>query len=79
MLMAHPALLSNLLERYETLAAAGSDPEVLRKRNDTAYTLCVATGSRDITTAIAAARRRIAEMPGAGLTGNRPGTGRAAV
>ncbi|MEU9735119.1 DUF5133 domain-containing protein [Streptomyces sp. NPDC048002] len=65
MLMAHPAVLRNLIEQYETLnalhAQAGS-PEVRRRMDDVAYTLCVSTGTRDIDTALVAARHR---LPGA--------------
>ncbi|MEV5974723.1 DUF5133 domain-containing protein [Streptomyces sp. NPDC051921] len=65
MLMAHPAVLRNLIEQYETLevlrAENGGD-EVRRRMEDLAYTLCVATGTRDVDTALIAARHR---LPGA--------------
>ncbi|GGU97669.1 DUF5133 domain-containing protein [Streptomyces litmocidini] len=65
MLMAHPVVLRNLIEQYETLqvlqAENGSD-EVRRRMEDLAYTLCVSTGTRDVDTALIAARHR---LPGA--------------
>ncbi|MET8942754.1 DUF5133 domain-containing protein [Streptomyces sp. NPDC004542] len=65
MLMAHPAVLTNLIEQYETLRilqAEDGGPEVRRRMDDVAYTLCVATGTRDIDAALIAARHR---LPGA--------------
>jgi hypothetical protein len=65
MLMAHPALLRNLIEQYETLEALHADaggPEVRQRMDDVAYTLCVATGTRDVDTALVAARH---QLPGA--------------
>ncbi|MFD5818735.1 DUF5133 domain-containing protein [Streptomyces sp. NPDC127038] len=65
MLMAHPAVLMNLIEQYETLrllhAENGSD-EVRQRMDDVSYTLCVATGTGDIDTALIAARY---QLPGA--------------
>ncbi|KAB1979578.1 MULTISPECIES: DUF5133 domain-containing protein [Streptomyces] len=65
MLMAHPAVLARLIEQYETLRilqAEKGGPEVRRRMDDIAYTLCVSTGTRDIDTALVAARHR---LPGA--------------
>ncbi|MFJ8659560.1 DUF5133 domain-containing protein [Streptomyces sp. NPDC093795] len=65
MLMAHPAVLSNLIEQYETLRmlhAENGSIEVRRRMDDIAYTLCVSTGTRDVDTALIAARHR---LPGA--------------
>lgn len=65
MLMAHPAVLKNLVEQYETLRLLhGEDAgeQVRRRMDDLAYTLCVSTGTRDIDTALVAARHR---LPGA--------------
>ncbi|MFG3203853.1 DUF5133 domain-containing protein [Streptomyces sp. NPDC048192] len=65
MLMAHPAVLTNLIEQYETLRilqAEDGSPEVRQRLDDVAYTLCVATGTRDIDAALIAARYR---LPGA--------------
>ncbi|MBD0734834.1 DUF5133 domain-containing protein [Streptomyces sp. CBMA29] len=61
MLMAHPTVLRNLVDRYETLTAEvetakSVDPRVRQQLQDTAYTLCVSTGTREITPALAAAR-----------------------
>ncbi|WP_435971945.1 DUF5133 domain-containing protein [Streptomyces sp. Qhu_M48] len=65
MLMAHPAVLSNLIEQYETLItlhAENGSAEVRRRLDDVAYTLCVSTGTRDVDAALIAARHR---LPGA--------------
>ncbi len=71
MLMAHPTVLRTLVERYEQLSAlarehrtggsqdAELDPQTARQLQDTAYTLCVSTGTRDIAVALAAARAHI--------------------
>lgn len=60
-----PALLRELVERYERLSGQRADvlaePRVRDLLRDTAYTLCVSTGTRDITSALAAARARIGE------------------
>lgn len=61
MLMAHPTVLRNLVDRYETLTAEAEttksvDPRVRQQLQDTAYTLCVSTGTREIIPALAAAR-----------------------
>ncbi|MEU1072855.1 MULTISPECIES: DUF5133 domain-containing protein [unclassified Streptomyces] len=62
MLMAHPAVLKDLVERYETLRtlyAQEASAEVGRRIEDVTYTLCVSTGTRDIEAALAAAHRRM--------------------
>ncbi|MEU4084037.1 DUF5133 domain-containing protein [Streptomyces aureus] len=62
MLMAHPAVLANLIQQYETLRilqAEKGGSEVRRRLDDIAYTLCVATGTRDIDTALVVARHRL--------------------
>jgi hypothetical protein len=64
MLMAHPTVLRNLVDRYETLTAQAEaaevvDPRIRQQLQDTAYTLCVSTGTREITKALAAARVHI--------------------
>lgn len=63
--MAHPAVLRNLIEQYETLKvlqAENGGKEVRRRMDDLAYTLCVSTGTRDVDAALIAARHR---LPGA--------------
>ncbi|MCP3768769.1 MULTISPECIES: DUF5133 domain-containing protein [Streptomyces] len=65
MLMAHPDVLKDLIEQYETLCtlhAENGSEEARRRRDDVAYTLCVSTGTRDIDSALVAARHR---LPGA--------------
>ncbi|MFF4185048.1 DUF5133 domain-containing protein [Streptomyces sp. NPDC001691] len=65
MLMAHPAVLRELLDEYDVLRAldAGEGSKATRQRlDDVAYTLCVATGTRDIDAAVIAARHG---LPGA--------------
>ncbi|MFC8595277.1 DUF5133 domain-containing protein [Streptomyces atroolivaceus] len=65
MLMAHPAVLRNLVEQYDTLRilqAENGDTEVQQRMDDIAYTLCISTGTRDVDAALIAARHR---LPGA--------------
>jgi hypothetical protein len=65
MLMAHPAVLRNLVEQYDTLRilhAEDGSAEVRQRMDDIAYTLCVSTGTRDVDAALIAARHR---LPGA--------------
>ncbi|MFJ8192109.1 DUF5133 domain-containing protein [Streptomyces sp. NPDC096094] len=66
MLMAHPAVLRDLIDQYEALAAveaSDADSAGARQRMaDVAYTLCVSTGTRDIDAALIAARH---QLPGA--------------
>ncbi|WP_250293900.1 DUF5133 domain-containing protein [Streptomyces atroolivaceus] len=65
MLMAHPAVLRNLVEQYDTLRilqAENGDTEVQQRMDDIAYTLCITTGTRDVDAALIAARHR---LPGA--------------
>lgn len=62
MLMAHPAILKNLIDQYETLRvlqAENGGEEARQRLEDVSYTLCVATGTRDVGSALAAARRRL--------------------
>ncbi|MDX3458186.1 DUF5133 domain-containing protein [Streptomyces sp. ME02-8801-2C] len=62
MLMAHPTVLADLLERYEILRARHdqeNSAQSLQRLNDVSYTLCVATGTRDIAAALKAARHRV--------------------
>ncbi|WNO70216.1 MULTISPECIES: DUF5133 domain-containing protein [unclassified Streptomyces] len=65
MLLAHPAVLKDLVEQYETLRALHAEkgsPGVRQRMEDVAYTLCVSTGTRDVDAALIAARHR---LPGA--------------
>ncbi|WP_031087309.1 DUF5133 domain-containing protein [Streptomyces sp. NRRL WC-3549] len=65
MLMAHPAILGNLIQEYDTLRildAGNSDGEVRQRMDDITYTLCVSTGTQDIDAALIAARH---QLPGA--------------
>ncbi len=51
MLLVHAAVLQNLIEQYDTLRvlhAENGSPQVRRRMDDMAYTLCVSTGTRDI-------------------------------
>ncbi|MFE1285697.1 DUF5133 domain-containing protein [Streptomyces sp. NPDC058751] len=60
MLMPLPATLRRLVTEYETLLAERTDPSGRRLR-DLAYTLCVSTGTREITDALAVARSYLAD------------------
>ncbi len=63
MLMAHPAVLTNLIEQYETLAmlhAEQGTKEARQRMEDVVYTLCVSTGTRDVDAALVTARRHLA-------------------
>ncbi|MEV7081975.1 DUF5133 domain-containing protein [Streptomyces sp. NPDC093516] len=63
MLMAHPAVLRTLIDQYETLRllhAEDSSEKVRRRMDDVTYTLCVTTGTRDIDSALVAARHQLA-------------------
>ncbi|GAA1036672.1 MULTISPECIES: DUF5133 domain-containing protein [Streptomyces] len=62
MLMAHPAVLKDLITQYETLALLGAEestPRAQQRLADISYTLCVATGTRDVDMALIAARHRL--------------------
>jgi hypothetical protein len=62
MLMAHPAFLRELVQRYEALlttGAAASRQQRQRELDDVSYTLCVSTGTRSVEHALALARERI--------------------
>ncbi|MDG9687601.1 DUF5133 domain-containing protein [Streptomyces sp. DH18] len=64
MLMAHPAVLEELLRRYDDLKAErGKDAgEMIRRLEDVSYTLCVTTGTRDIASALVAAREQLRRL-----------------
>lgn len=72
MLLAHPAVLRNLLKRYEALQAlassATSSPDLHRQLQDVSYTLCVSTGTRDIDAALIAARTQTRSRPSTSRT-----------
>ncbi|WP_225826212.1 DUF5133 domain-containing protein [Streptomyces naphthomycinicus] len=62
MLMAHPAVLKDLIAQYEALTLLGAEastPQAQQRLADVAYTLCVATGTRDVDMALIAARHRL--------------------
>ncbi|MFI5481646.1 DUF5133 domain-containing protein [Streptomyces rubiginosohelvolus] len=64
-LIAHPAVLRNLIDEYEALAAVpdkANSAQARKRLDDVTYTLCVATGLRDIDPALAAAKH---QSPGA--------------
>ncbi|MFF3342788.1 DUF5133 domain-containing protein [Streptomyces flavidovirens] len=63
MLMAHPAVLSRLIEKYEALKVLHVEactPDVQQRLGDVAYTLCVSTGTGDIDSALVSARHQLA-------------------
>ncbi|MEO3756382.1 DUF5133 domain-containing protein [Streptomyces sp. B6B3] len=63
MLMAHPAVLSRLVEQYETLELLHAEQgtrEARQRMEDVVYTLCVSTGTRDVGAALATARQQLA-------------------
>ncbi|MFJ9175969.1 DUF5133 domain-containing protein [Streptomyces sp. NPDC102360] len=65
MLLAHPALLTDLMREYEMLSALDADdggPAAQRRLDDIGYSLCVATGTGDVDAVLVAARHR---LPGA--------------
>ncbi|MFI6808071.1 DUF5133 domain-containing protein [Streptomyces luteogriseus] len=63
MLMAHPAVLRDLIEQYKalkTLAASdAADMQARQRMEDVIYTLCVSTGTRDIEAALIEASRQL--------------------
>ncbi|MCP9211771.1 DUF5133 domain-containing protein [Streptomyces cucumeris] len=62
MLMAHPAVLTDLVAQYEALRAleaSAGDLETQQRLDDVSYTLCVATGTQDVDTALTAARHQL--------------------
>ncbi|MEV0253940.1 DUF5133 domain-containing protein [Streptomyces sp. NPDC050732] len=65
MLLAHPVVLEDLLERYKALAVLRADQGSAESRQayeDIAYSLCLATGTSDVDAAVVAAGHR---LPGA--------------
>ncbi|MBC2876558.1 MULTISPECIES: DUF5133 domain-containing protein [Streptomyces] len=82
MLLAHPAVLRDLVERHTALqrsaTARPADPAIGRQLADVSYTLCVTTGTRDIADALRAARRRLTDAVDA-VTGSGAGVAPGAV
>lgn len=65
MLMPHPAFLTDLVSRYETLSARHAEDRSTQTRqrlDDISYTLCIATGTRDIDSALTSARRYLTDV-----------------
>ncbi|MFD5080500.1 DUF5133 domain-containing protein [Streptomyces sp. NPDC058371] len=63
MLMPHPETLRKLVQEYEAVVAqeaAEGTGRPGRRAQDLAYTLCVSTGTRDVRSALAEARRQLA-------------------
>ena len=57
----HPSVLDALSARYTALRARfarDGDVEVRTRMNDTAYTLCVVTGTREVDSALMVARHQ---------------------
>jgi hypothetical protein len=79
MIWAHPTTLQTLVDRYEQLRQRESDgqpdPQLQAKLRDTAYTLCVTTGTRQVGLALAVARDRIARSRAEVLAAARPEEG----
>ncbi|RLL69793.1 DUF5133 domain-containing protein [Streptomyces sp. Z26] len=62
MLLAHPAVLRDLVAQYDALHALRAergDESTRQRLEDVAYTLCVSTGTRDVDAALIAARHRL--------------------
>ncbi|MFF7976011.1 DUF5133 domain-containing protein [Streptomyces sp. NPDC007905] len=62
MLMAHPAVLKDLIAQYEALTLLGAEestPQARQRLADVSYMLCVATGTKDADMAVIAARHRL--------------------
>lgn len=75
MLMAHPAVLRPLVEEYKalvTLLSSQDSAESRQRLEDVSYTLCVATGTRDIDGALVAARSHLAGVLPYGDSGLAP-------
>lgn len=67
MLMADPTVLRDLVEQYEALRAPhtrNGAPEARQRIEDIAYTLCVYTGTREVSSALETARRQLAMAEG---------------
>jgi hypothetical protein len=63
MITAHPSLLRDPIEQYETLSrrlATHPSADTARRLDDATYTLCVVTGTRRLDTALFVARQQMA-------------------
>ncbi len=61
----HPMALRKLITRYETLRASYAQDGGLQARsvmNEAAYALCLATGTRDVDTALLVGRHRLEKV-----------------
>ncbi|MFH8408851.1 DUF5133 domain-containing protein [Streptomyces sp. NPDC018019] len=70
MLLAHPVVLGNLVDQYETPRvprAQDNSPEPRRRMDDPACSLCLPTGTKDVDAALVAAGHR---PPGTGARGD---------
>ncbi|MFF8190679.1 DUF5133 domain-containing protein [Streptomyces bobili] len=70
MLMPHPAVLRTLVDEYEATMASGSAEDETRAQ-DLAYTLCVSTGTREVTRALEVALGWLAAATAADATTRR--------
>ncbi|MEU6082929.1 DUF5133 domain-containing protein [Streptomyces sp. NPDC047108] len=64
MLMAHPAVLTDLVAQYEALEALRAHegvPEAQQRLDDVVRNLCVATGAPDVEAALVVARQQLRE------------------
>ncbi|MEW1929439.1 MULTISPECIES: DUF5133 domain-containing protein [unclassified Streptomyces] len=62
MLMAHPAILRDLVEQYGTLTVLQAEQgtqETRRQLEDVTYTLCVSTGTHTAEAALIAAEEQL--------------------
>ncbi|MFF3707751.1 DUF5133 domain-containing protein [Streptomyces phaeochromogenes] len=66
MLMPHPATLRRLVDEYEALIVpegeGGAVAKPDQRAQDLAYTLCVSTGTRDVSRALERARHHLAAV-----------------
>ncbi|MGW2346932.1 DUF5133 domain-containing protein [Streptomyces sp. NPDC001661] len=66
-MLTDPTVLRDLVEQYgrlEELTTQGGTPEDIRDFEDVSYTLCVSTGTRDVKSALKAARKQLGEASG---------------
>ncbi|MFJ4774024.1 DUF5133 domain-containing protein [Streptomyces uncialis] len=73
MLMAHRETLTGMVAEYGELsrtAAARRTPDVRRRLDDVAYTLCVSTSTHDVHAALPAARHQLRDAQCGGRSGS---------